>query len=228
MIEPVAENLWVLRYSLPLLGTNPGRTVTVIRLPSGKLVIHSTAPFAATDVAAIRALGEPGWLVEATNVHDTFAKPGHEAFPNVPYFAPPGFSRFVVGIPTQSLEAPPPEWAGILDVLPLGGVPKVREHAFFHRPSRTLIVADLLFNVGPGASAWTRFLLRWVAGLKVGVPGVSRIFHKLAIRDPAALRASLEKVLAWDFDRVIVGHGDIIPTGGKRRLTQALAAGLVG
>jgi hypothetical protein len=221
-VRAIAENLWVLRYPLSLLGADFGRRVTVIRLWSGELVIHSTGPFSADDIVAINALGKPVWLVEATNVHDTFAREGSTAFPLARYFAPPAFEKFS-GIATQSLAAPPADWSGELDVLPLGGVPKVREHAFFHRPSRTLIVADLLFNVGSEMSAWTRLLLRLVAGLKGG-PGVSRIFRKLAIRDPAALRTSLRKMLEWDFDRVIVAHGNVIETGGKRALTDALTA----
>jgi glyoxylase-like metal-dependent hydrolase (beta-lactamase superfamily II) len=36
----------------------------------------------------------------------------------------------------------------------------------------------------------------------------------LLIRDRAAARASLERILAWDFDRVIVSHGDVQETGG--------------
>ena len=219
----LAENLWVLRYPLSLLGTDPGRRVTIFRLErSGDLVMHSTGPFTAEDVVAIRALGTPAWLIEATNVHDTFAKEGRAAFPLARYFAPPGFEK-VSGIATESLASPPAEWSGELEVLPLGGVPRVREHAFFHRPSRTLIVADVLFNVGSEMSAWTRTVLRLVAGLKGG-PGVSRIFRKLAIRDPEALRASLAKVLEWDFDRVIVAHGNVIETDGKRAMTQALRA----
>jgi hypothetical protein len=31
-------------------------------------------------------------------------------------------------------------------------------------------------------------------------------------------------ILAWDFDRVIVGHGDVIERGGKEKLRAALAA----
>ena len=224
-MQKIAENLWTLRYPLSLLGADVGRRVTVVRLWSGELVIHSTGPFSADDIVAINALGKPAWLVEATNVHDTFAREGSTAFPLARYFAPPGFEKFS-GIPTESLATPPRDWGGELEVLPLGGVPRVHEHAFFHRPSRTLIVADVLFNVGSEMSAWTRLLLRLVAGLKGG-PGVSRIFRKLAIRDPAALRASLRKVLEWDFDRVIVAHGNVIETDGRRALTQALhTAGL--
>lgn len=221
-MQKLAENLWVLRYPLPLLGADPGRRVTVIRLQSGDLVIHSTAPFSPDDVVAIHALGRPAWLVEATNVHDTFAREGHAAFPMARYLAPPGFER-VSGIPTEPLVPAPREWSGELEVLPLEGVPKVREHAFFHRPSRTLIVADVLFNVTAEMTPWTRILLRLASGLKGG-PGVSRIFRWLAIRDSAALKSSLGAVLAWDFDRVIVAHGAVVPTDGRRAMTDALRA----
>lgn len=222
-IENIAENLWVRRYPLSLLGADAGRTVTLLRLPaSGELVIHSSGPFSAADAAEFRTLGTPGWLVEATNVHDTFARAGAAAFPDLPYLGPPGFAR-VAGVPARSLAEPPTAWAGVIDVLALGGVPRVREHVFLHRPTRTLIVADLVFNVGPAVSGWTRFLLRWAADLRGG-PGVSRVFRRLAVREVGALRASLETMLAWDFDRVIVGHGDIIARDGKARVTAALAA----
>ena len=67
------------------MGTEMGRTVTLIRLASGQLDIHSTAPFTAADVKEINALGQPAWLVEATRLHDTFAAAARAAFPALPY-----------------------------------------------------------------------------------------------------------------------------------------------
>ena len=68
-----------------------GRVVTLLRLESGKVVIHSTAEITQEQVEEIRELGEPGWLVEATCFHDTCAKEGRKAFPDIPYLVPPGF-----------------------------------------------------------------------------------------------------------------------------------------
>ena len=82
---PLAENLWLLAYPLKMLGADLRRNVTLIRLRSGKVVIHSSAPFSAEDVAAIRALGEPGWLLDGILRHDTFAQEGRAAFPGIPY-----------------------------------------------------------------------------------------------------------------------------------------------
>ncbi|MDQ6859539.1 MAG: hypothetical protein M3032_00050 [Verrucomicrobiota bacterium] len=219
-MERIAENVWRLRYSLPLLGHDLGRAVTVIRLHSGKLVIHSTAPFSAIDIAAIRELGDPGWLLDATLFHDSFAKEGCRSFERVPYLAPPGFEK-VAGVRTQPLTPPPAEWNDEIEVFPLAGMPKVQEHVLYHVPSRTLIVCDFFFNLGQDASAWTRFFFRYVMGLRRGI-GMS-FFFRLMIKDRAAFIESLRPILERNFARVIVGHGEVIEGDAQRTLREELA-----
>lgn len=219
-MQQVTDDLWVLRYPFALLGMPMGRTVTVIRLRSGDLVIHSTGSFTASDITAIRLLGRPGWLVEATLSHDTFAIAGRNAFPGATYLAPEGFP--VPGGTALSLQTIPPSWEDELEVLPLEGMPLVREHVFFHKPTRTLIVADLVFNFGAGSSAWMRRFFRVAGGIR-SYPGMRRLF-KLLIRDRVAFASSLQRLMQWDFDRLIVGHGEIIETDAKARVAMALAA----
>ncbi len=96
----------------------------------------------------------------------------------------------------------------------------MEEHAVFHAPSQTLIVADLFFNRDPAESWWTRLLMALIAGRKDG-PGVSRAV-RFSVKDKAAFKRTLEAVRAWDFDRIIVGHGAIVPSGGKAQFDEAL------
>ena len=218
-MKELAENIWVLPYSLRLFGADLRRIVTVVRLRSGELIIHSTGPFTPGDVAAIMRLGKPGWLLDVMLRHDTFAKQGHEAFSNIPFLAPEGFSE-VVGFSTRPLIPAPAAWGDEVEVLQLEGIPSMREHLVFHRSSRTLIVADLLFNFGPDTPAWTRFLVLCAVGSKHH-PGMSRPF-RMAVKDKAAFQRSLEALKKWDFDRIIVGHGEIVETDGERQLTGVL------
>ena len=220
-MKPIAENLWTLQYPLTMLGAHINRPVTIIRLSSGKLVIHSTAPFSSEDVAAIHALGEPGWLVEATNVHDTFAKEGHAAFPDIPFLAPEGFSERAE-VPAQPLTSTPAEWADELAFLELAGKANpMREHVFLHRPSRTLIEADLAFHVTSEASLGLRLYAgAALVGGKDHDTAMPRA-ERWGIQNKVAFEHSLEAVMAWDFDRVIVGHGDV-PETNKAALGQAL------
>ncbi len=219
MLKPIAPGLWTAGYPLSILGTEHGRTVTVIRLASGKLLIHSMAPFTAADLGAIRELGEPAWLAEAMLLHDTYAAEGRRAFPDLPFLGPPGFAG-IAGFPVDPLLPPPPEWAEEIRVARLQGAPKLEEHVFLHIPTRTLVVADLIFNFDAAERGWNRFFHRHVAGFR-RYPGMSRIF-RWCIRDRAAFRGSLEEILAWDFDRIIPGHGEPIEYGGKEALRGAM------
>lgn len=218
-MQLVADQVWMKHYPLTVLGTHHGRNVTVIRLSSGKTVIHSMAPFTAADVEEIRALGTPGWLVEAMMMHDTYAKEGRAAFPNVPFLGPPGFSE-VVGFPTLPLTPAPQEWQGEIEVIPIAGAPKLQEQLTLHLPSRTLIVADLVFNFPPHEGAWDRFFHRYLAGMK-RYPAMSRIF-RLFVKDRTAFLASIKSLLQRDFDRIIVGHGIIVEREGRQLLRRAL------
>ena len=213
-------------FPLKALGVDMQRNVTILRLASGKLIIHSTAPFSEEDVLAIRELGSPAWLVDVLLRHDTFSKEGSEAFPAAQYLAPGGFEA-MGDIFTHPLIPPPPEWEKEIAVEAIEGAPAFGEIVMLHRPSRTLIVGDLLFNFSPEGNLWKRLLLALGSVGCQHHPGISRPF-KAAIKDRAAFSRSIRRVLDWDFDRIIVGHGNPILAGGKETLRRTLSAAGIG
>ncbi len=89
----LTDDVALISFPWRTLGIDFRRNVTLLRLADGRVVIHSTAPFTEQDIAAIRRFGEPSWLVEATLMHDTFAKEGRAALPHILYLAPVGFAR---------------------------------------------------------------------------------------------------------------------------------------
>lgn len=197
-----------------------GRVVSILRLETEKTVIHSTSNFQPEHVAEIRELGEPGWLVEATNLHDTYAEAGRSAFPDILYLTPPAF-KGAEAFDAKPLSPAPSEWAEELELIEVCGVPKIREHAIFHRPSKTLIVADLLFNLSPEAGRWTLGFMRAMAGIRE-YPGMSRLF-RFCIKDRSAFAASMREIAALDFERIIVAHGEPIVEDAKRQFLGLMA-----
>ncbi len=218
-MEHLAENLWVIDYPFRMLGFEVGRRVTVLRLTSRRLVIHSTASFSPEEVREICALGDPGWLLEATRAHDTFALAGRQAFPEATYLVPPGFPK-ANALRTQPLLPAPAEWGNEVMVREICGMPWVREHAVFHPATRTLIVADLLFDLRGSRSWLTHFVGRHLMRLP-DLAGMS-LLYRLMIRDREAFRRSMSEILEWDFERIILGHGQIIERDGRGRLRSAL------
>jgi hypothetical protein len=192
-MEKLAEDVWLLRYPLKLLGADIGRNVTLLRLDNGRLVIHSSGPFTPGEVAAVRRVGQPSWLVEAMLRHDTYAREGLTAFPGVPYLAPEGFGE-EISYPTLPLFPAPADWAGQVQVLELEGVPSMRETVMLHVASGTLIVADLAMNFPPDQTVWQELLLKIAVG-KHHSPGISRAF-KLMVKDEAALKASIATMMS--------------------------------
>jgi hypothetical protein len=177
--------------------------VTLLKLRDGRVVVHSTAKFTDEDIAAIRRFGEPAWLVDATLIHDTFAKEGRAALPQVPFLAPEGFAKRS-GVSAESLSPPPADWAGEIDVLKIEGC-RMNEHALFHRRSRILVVADLFFSFPDETSGWPHFFVRHVMRLP-RLFGISLFYRAFVIGDRAAFHRSMQALLALDFERLIVAH----------------------
>ncbi|MGF1452031.1 MAG: hypothetical protein ACFB21_08175 [Opitutales bacterium] len=220
MVLPIScsHELWALDYPLKLFGAELGRRVTLIRLKNKKLVVHSTAPFSAEDVDQIRALGEPAAMADATNFHDTFARQGRAAFPDVRYFAPPGFP-LTRDLGAEAFEAGTDIWGDELQWHTIDGLWGLNETACLHPASRTLILADMFVNF-PRATGWTRFFFRHLVFVRRW-PEIDWLFRS-AIRDREAFGQSVQTILSWDFDRLIPAHGDIIDTGAKPVMEERL------
>lgn len=225
-MEKLAENIWVFPFELKALGANIGRNVTVIRLSSGELLIHSTGPFKEDQVEWICSQGEVRWITDPMVDHDTFSKEGQAAFGGATFLVPEGFPK-TKGLNAEPLLPAPVEWGSEVQVVRIEGTSGFNEHVFYHAPSRTLIVCDLLMNFPEAGSLWENALLRLGLGPN-RAPGTSRRL-KLAIKDEKRFQASVRRVLEWPFERVVVGHGETLRVDARERTQEAFeAAGWVG
>ena len=216
----ITDEVLLMSFPWRALGIDFRRNVTLLRLADGRVVVHSTAPFTEQDIAAIRRFGEPSWLVEATLMHDTFAKQARAALPDVPYLAPEGFAK-AAGVQTESLLPPPQEWNGEIDVFKIDGV-RMNEHALFHRRSRTLVVADMFFSFPDETSGWPRFFIQRIMRLP-RLFGISLLYRRLVIQDKPAFERSMRTLLNLDFERLVVAHHEPIQIEAKRAVAEAVA-----
>jgi len=215
----IADDVVVMSFPLRPFGIDFRRNVTLLRIADGRVVIHSTAPFTQKDVAAIRRFGEPAWLLDATLMHNTFAKEGRATQPNLPYLAPNGFEK-AYGVAAQPLDPPPSAWSGEIDVVKIEGTKK-NEHALFHRRARTLVVGDLFFSFPSDTRGWPRFFAHHIMRLPTHLFGVSRFF-RFMIDDKQAFARSANALLQWDFERIVVAHFEPLETAAKPAVERAL------
>ena len=88
---------------------------------------------------------------------------------------------------------------------------------FFHRPSATLIASDLAFHIGASSPALTRLVFRLGGAYEKLAP---TLLERMLVRDREAFRRSLERILEWPFDRVVVAHGEVLEKGGREALAR--------
>jgi hypothetical protein len=215
----LARNLWIAERPQRFYGLEVGTRMTVVRLADGALLLHSPVALDAELRRELDAIGRVRFVVAPNRVHHLYAGDVARAYPEARLWVAPGLERkrpdlaFVAVLGDEA----PDEWKGEVDQTFFRGRPYENEVVFLHRASRTLILCDLAFNFGPRAAAPTRWLMKLLRSY--GRFGPSRL-DPLLIRDRTAARRSLERILAWDFDRVVVAHGDVLESGGREALRQ--------
>jgi hypothetical protein len=222
VLTALAPDLYVCPRPQRFFGVPVGTRMTIAALGGGRLFVHS--PVALDDALkqAVAALGEPAVVVAPNRYHHLFMGQWMSAYPAARAFAAPGLAEKRRDLAFAGVlgDAPDAAWADALDQLAWQGAPTVSEVVFLHRASRTLIVADLVHNLGPEQPSSTKIvfsLLGGYGGMK------TTLIDRLVTRDPARARASLDRVLAWDFDRVTMCHGAPLDAGGKQSLARAFA-----
>ncbi len=222
-LRPLADALWVAERPFrvfPFLDI--GTRMTVVRAPGGSLVLHSPVEADAATRAAVAALGPVGAIVCPNLVHHLFAAPWKEAYPEARLLGPPGLAEKRRDLAFDGLlgDEPDPSFGGALESHLVRGIPQLNEVALLHRATRTLLVTDLAFHPTAASSAGLR---RWTWLTRVRDGFGPNLVVRLFIRDRRALRASLDRVLAWDFDRVTLTHGEVLESGGREAFRKAWA-----
>ncbi|ELY43511.1 DUF4336 domain-containing protein [Natronorubrum sulfidifaciens] len=220
MLEQRDDRVWTYEEPLRFLGLEIGRIMTVIRLSSGGLFVQSPAELTPELRAALDDLGDVRFVAPASKLHGHLYMEQYRAtYPDAELLAAPGLParRPDLGFDQLLGDTPDPRWAPDIDQVAIVGHRWLTELAYFHRPSRTVILGDVGFHIGEGSPLTTRLVARALRVYeRVGPP----LEFRLTIANEASFRRSIQDVLAWEFDRVVPGHGEIIETGGKRAVLE--------
>ncbi|MEW6271408.1 MAG: DUF4336 domain-containing protein [Thermodesulfobacteriota bacterium] len=220
-LEQLDRDLWVATRPLALIVGDIGTRMTVLRLANGDLLLHSPVPLDAPTRHALDALGRVRWVVGPSKPHHFYLGEYAAAYPHAELCGAPGLAEKRRDLAfAHELDAATARrlWGGEVEVRLFEGAPFMNEVVFFHPASRTLILTDLAFNVRTRNRA--RLFHRLVGATDRFGP---HLIVRLGIRDKAAARRSRDALLGWDFDRVVVAHGDVLETGGRAAMTSAFA-----
>ena len=222
LLTPFAEGVWVDTAPVRILGMQLTATMTVLRLGDGSLLLHSPIAMTLERRAAIEALGPVAHLYAPNLYHHLRIGEWAVAFPSARLHAPAGLAKKRPDLRIDRFHAATrePALAGVVDELRIDGF-RLEESVLVYRPARTLVVADLVHNVGRPRHRWTEFYTRTM-GFYDRV-ALSRMIRWVGFTDRAAARRSLDELLAHPFDRLIVGHGAPLAVGAREALAAAYA-----
>jgi len=221
-MTPFAEGVWLDTEPVRIVGTRLTATMTVLRLADGGLLLDSPIALTPERRAAVEALGEVKHLYAPNTFHHVSIGDWSAAFPSAKVHAPRGLEkkRPDVGIERFHGDTPEPDFTGVVDEIRIDGF-RLEETALFYRPARTLVVADLVHNVGRPEYEWTKFYTK-VMGF-YGRVALSRALRWTAFSDRAAARRSLDELLTFPFERLVVGHGMPVTVNARDALAAAYA-----
>lgn len=221
-MKQLDSDLWVADQSLRIAGLELGARMTVVRLTDGGLWLHSPIRPTPELLRDVGALGRVAALVAPNRFHHLFVAQWMEAFPDASVFVAPGLQTKRPDLAAAQVltDEAPALWKGTLEQVQLGGLPMTNEVVFFHPSSRTLIATDLAFHIGEERPLLTRLSFRLSGAYRRLAP---TLLERLLVRDRGAFVPSLQRILQWPFERVIVAHGTVLEKGGRRQLADGYA-----
>ncbi|MET0595840.1 MAG: DUF4336 domain-containing protein [Polyangiaceae bacterium] len=220
MLRQEAENLWTADYSMKMPGGVPfPARMTVVRLSDGSLSLISPVPIDDALAKELAALGPVTYLLAPNLYHHLYLPAAKTRYPAARILGPQGLSAKQPKLEIAPLALTGAPFHGTLEALAIDGAPKLKETVFFHAPSRSLILCDLAFNIEQ-TSSWKTSVVLSMMGVR-GRLGQSRAWNFIA-SDKTAAGASCRRMLEWDFDRLVVAHGEVVASGAKARLASAL------
>jgi hypothetical protein len=221
MLHRLADNLWHVTHAFKAGGISVTSRMTVVRLPGKQLWLHSPIPVSAALRAEIEALGTVTHIVAPSKTHHLFVPSCLAAFPKAKVYGAPGLSAKRPDLASMQ-ELPADElapWAPVLQHLVVEGIPFGNETVWFHVPSATLIVTDLL-QWWQGDLPWTTRWYATLTGVRSGL-AVPRTVRAL-VRDRAAVRSSAARLQRWPFARVVMAHNAVLEVDAKAQVAKAL------
>jgi Domain of unknown function (DUF4336) len=220
MLQNIAHNIWHTQHNFAVNGLSVSSRMTVVRLQDGCLWLHSPVPITKELKAELMALGEVAYVVAPSKMHYLFAADCMAAFPQATLFGAPGLQTKRPNLKgMRELQAlPEPSWQEDLEQLFFAGMPLVNETVWFHKPSRTLIVTDLLQYYQGDLSFGLKIYAKLTGTSKqLAVPKTVRWL----VKDRIAALASAQKILNWPFERVVVAHNVILETDAYTTVEKA-------
>lgn len=229
-LKRVAEHLWIvdgpiIRFGMPWPKMPFPTRMTVVRLDGERLFIHSPTHLTPELKIEVEKIGRPCWIIGPNRLHYWWISEWRTAFPDAFVYLAPGTKEHAGnhirfhGLPLSGASGY--LWDTDLATLPVSCA-YMTEVEFFHHPSRTLILTDLIQNFEPWRlNSFAMQTLTRLGGVQDPDGQMPRDMRLTFVKQRADLKAAVEKMLRWNPERIILAHGRWYEKDGANELSRA-------
>ncbi|APA11082.1 hypothetical protein SS1G_03184 [Sclerotinia sclerotiorum 1980 UF-70] len=258
VIRDVTSNITTLSVPFSRFGMiKIGGRATIVRLTSGQLAVFSPVALTPSVSTKLQSLGNRVAYVAAPDLeHHIFLSDWHSAYPNAHFIAPEGLAEKraqqsksnpkVTNIHFQTIFTQKnkaeikisEEFDADFDYEYVDAHPN-KELVFYYKPDRTLIEADLMFNLpateqysktgeNPN-SGWATKLFGGIMTTKGAATWHKRMqWYAFSKNDRTGFNQSVKRINSWGFENIVPCHGDTIMGNGKEIFEKVFAWHLQG
>ncbi len=213
-MKQISENIWYVDDSLKRFPTVFNIRMVIVKLPAGGLWLHSPVPINDTLHKEISGLGKVEHIIAPNCFHHMFAKQAKEMFPDAVLWASPGLPKKRKDIEFDAVLAEKQaDWDSTIELEYIAGMRWINETVFLHKPDKTLICCDFVFNIKEEKSFFMKLL--WKFGGVYKKFGQSREWGWM-INNVFDNVDCVNRILKWEFERIIMAHGEIIDCDNKQ------------
>jgi hypothetical protein len=216
-IEKVRDDLWRVGAQLP--GAPIPRTMVLVRLADGRVIIHNAIALDDAEMAEIEAWGKPSFLIVPNGSHRLDAKIFKDRYPSIRVLTAPGSKAKVEEVVKVDDTAGDFGDAAVRYEV-LAGTKDREGVVVVDRGGTTLIFNDVLMNMRSLAGFGGFMMgLFGFTGPKPKVPFASRM---VLVADKKKMRGHLERLAAIPgLTRIEVAHGAPVTDGASEALRSA-------
>ncbi|KAF4548333.1 Hypothetical protein D9617_29g007100 [Elsinoe fawcettii] len=228
----------IITYSVPFLRFGKiqiGGRGTVVRTAGGDLAVFSPVALTEDVKKEVSSFGNVRWIIAPDMEHHIFLTPWSEAFPEAKVVGPAELKekRDKQGYKTpftylwKAKEQPTvdADFDKEFEYEYVFAHPN-KELVFNHKPTKTLIEADLMFNlpaneqmsktnIPPNQGLLTKLFIALNSPAGSAIWQKRFLWYAMSSGDRPNFNKSIQKIDGWDFNRIIPCHGDVIETDGK-------------
>ena len=224
VLESAGKAIWVVEGpEVPFLGLMVGTRMTVVRLGE-ELWIHSPVSISTETGAELEGMGKIRYVIAPNKYHHVFLSEWQSKYPEAELYAAPGLKskRQDISFDGELRSSGKYDWSESIPHTIFGPSRLFDEVVFFHRPSRTLVLTDLIINTKTDEYSLWQKLFATFDGL--GHPnGTTPHLYRWSIKSRSAARVVYQTMINWDPEKVIISHGEWFREDGTKAIKRRLS-----